>query len=639
MKTIESLIKKEVVELGDYLIIDYIGTGCFGYVFKAINKKNNQLVAIKGYSKAIKNGFDEQIVYSELKNIIDLMQGTDYLVSCQNVIRHDFNPYLVMDYIHGMNLRSIEKNITNFDSESKLNIIIQIVLSVYNLHFAFLRGHGDLKPENILISEIPAFTFGRDDSVDDTKSYIYKRSSELTIIDPNYVYLTDFGLSTLLNSTKPMLLGDQNYRDPSLNATTVEVSSSDLYSLSIIIFEFLTGVHPFTLFKKSTDVTEWDVLEKHLNDYLVRNSHIKINKAYATSLLSYIKPIVPSRNTDILRLIYMTLDLYNLNQIQPSNKIFDFLQRANLGRLYEVYSNEKMNFACIVTKIYAAHISKAERLMKIKSYDEAASIFAEVLERNLLYAFYFDPPEGDREILGELPLLPVLRSHVCRLYAHTLWYLNKIELSKKFFEEAVRLDSNNIEAQITFGSFLIEENIDVNQGLNIWDAVKSKHPENEQLLKNYCTYFALINENDMLYELLNDYTSKHGDVDTSNYFMGIHYLRAGKFANAIPYFENDLSINSNDVATLNNLITCYIFTNKIGKALERFKIAAKFGKERPATWLNLFRIGFLIKEQDFIKLSISMLSEIGYLNESNKDQVLGCHIVELQQAIKQITEK
>ncbi len=126
--------------------------------------------------------------------------------------------FFVMDYIEGCNLRSI---MGSPEAKSKaVNICIQICDA---LDYAHKMGilHRDIKPENVLLM--------RD----------------------GHVKLVDFGVSANLDRVERtsitmsgQLLGTPKYIAPEVVACTSADQRSDIYSLGVVLYELVTGVHP-----------------------------------------------------------------------------------------------------------------------------------------------------------------------------------------------------------------------------------------------------------------------------------------------------------------------------------------------------------------------------------------------------------
>jgi len=126
-----------------YRLIDKIGEGSFGLIYKGENVRTRELVAIKVESiekdmKLLKN---ESLIYQYLNNV----QGVPFV----KWFGKDENYYYMVINLLGESLESI-KNATTFSLTSVLQIGIQIIILLKTIHDKGLV-HRDIKPDNFLL--------------------------------------------------------------------------------------------------------------------------------------------------------------------------------------------------------------------------------------------------------------------------------------------------------------------------------------------------------------------------------------------------------------------------------------------------------------------------------------------------------
>ena len=138
-----------------YEINELIGEGTFGKVFSGINKRTNEIVAIKVQFKNVANLLKrEATIFNYFKDI----NGIPKLIDYGNI---DGFYYLIMDYI-GESLDS--KEITYKDS---IKYLIETLTILSEVHKKKLL-HRDIKPENLLINnkgELFIIDFGLANSI------------------------------------------------------------------------------------------------------------------------------------------------------------------------------------------------------------------------------------------------------------------------------------------------------------------------------------------------------------------------------------------------------------------------------------------------------------------------------------------
>lgn len=127
-----------------YRMVEKIGEGSFGSIYKGENVRTRELVAIKvepieNDLKLLKN---ESIIYQFLNNI----QGIP-IVKWYG--KDEKNYYMVINLL-GESLQSIKNNNKTFSLSSVLQIGIQVILLLKTIHEKGLV-HRDIKPDNFLL--------------------------------------------------------------------------------------------------------------------------------------------------------------------------------------------------------------------------------------------------------------------------------------------------------------------------------------------------------------------------------------------------------------------------------------------------------------------------------------------------------
>jgi hypothetical protein len=215
-------------QIGNYRIVDYVGSGGFGSVFKAEDIKNpSRIVAVKELHKkhtrstAIKQRFFQEAVAMARLDHPNLPRlftfGEDS--GCY---------YLVMEFVSGTLLSEDIERRGAIPEDRARAIIAQVLQAV---SYAHRNGiiHRDLKPDNIMIVE---------------------EDGQLT------VKVLDFGIARLVGGESLTMTGEgfgtPSYMSPERLAGTPDIDQrTDIYSLGIILFEMLTGKAPFE--SKATD--------------------------------------------------------------------------------------------------------------------------------------------------------------------------------------------------------------------------------------------------------------------------------------------------------------------------------------------------------------------------------------------------
>ena len=213
-----------VTLFGEYELLEELGRGGMGIVFKARQKSINRLVAIKmiiggKYSSenSVHRFYAEATAAGKLShpNIVRAFQAGE----------HDGRHFFAMELIEGQTLREILKT---QEQQLPFDVICRYMKQLAEaVQFAHENGvlHRDLKPSNIIIT------------IDDIPK------------------IADFGLAkhvdpddqTSFESSSGSVVGTPSYMSPEQAASRRELVGprSDVYSLGAILYELLTGSPPF----------------------------------------------------------------------------------------------------------------------------------------------------------------------------------------------------------------------------------------------------------------------------------------------------------------------------------------------------------------------------------------------------------
>lgn len=201
--------------IGNYKIIDKIGEGGMGVVYKAEHIKLNRRFAVKSLSPqlTIDPKFRERFE-QEGKNQARLEHPN--IVQVTDSLEQDGHFFLVMEYVDGQELDHIIKAKGKIPEKEALAIFKDILKG---LNFAHSKGviHRDIKPQNILVDK------------------------------NRRVRILDFGIAILAGEKRLTAsgrnVGSPRYMSPEQIKKPREVDHrSDVYSAGIVLYEMLTGM-------------------------------------------------------------------------------------------------------------------------------------------------------------------------------------------------------------------------------------------------------------------------------------------------------------------------------------------------------------------------------------------------------------
>jgi serine/threonine-protein kinase len=203
-------------KIGKYDVVEVLGQGGMGVVYKAMDNAIGRLVAIK----MMTGGFAENAGLR--KRFYREAQSTGTLQHPNIVIVHDLgehqgSPYLVMEFLEGEPLSEIIATRRKLSMAQKLDYIIQ---GLTGLNYAHLKGivHRDIKPANLMV--------------------LYDGT----------VKIVDFGIARLGDqklTRTGQVMGTVTYMSPEqINAQVVD-GRTDIFSTGVMLYELLTYTLPF----------------------------------------------------------------------------------------------------------------------------------------------------------------------------------------------------------------------------------------------------------------------------------------------------------------------------------------------------------------------------------------------------------
>jgi len=210
---------KDLCFFGDYELLQEVGRGGMGVVFKAQQLGVNRIVALKVLSGGLAAGREfVHRFHTEAATAASLNHPN--IVPIYEFGEHEGAHFLAMRFVEGGTLQS--RGHDRFAAEEAARLMATIAEA---LQYAHSRGvlHRDLKPGNILIDKE-----GVPDVADFGLARVSAEDSDLTI-------------STAVLGTAPYLAPEIAARGAGA-ATT----ASDVYGLGAILYELLTRHAPFT---------------------------------------------------------------------------------------------------------------------------------------------------------------------------------------------------------------------------------------------------------------------------------------------------------------------------------------------------------------------------------------------------------
>src|SRR5579863_3876432 len=220
--------------LGHYRILELVGRGAMGVVYKALDENLDRTVAVKVMSAEARNDPDF-VERFRLEARVQAALNHPHVALLFDYFVHDGAPVAVMEFIDGESLEELIRRRGAILAREAIPIFKQALLGVAAAHRAGIV-HRDLKPGNLML----------------TRDGIVK--------------VMDFGIAKrqgVTGATKASTsIGSPLYMAPEQILGRPVDCRTDIYALGITLYELLAGQRPFN----SRGKTEYSVLNAHVND-------------------------------------------------------------------------------------------------------------------------------------------------------------------------------------------------------------------------------------------------------------------------------------------------------------------------------------------------------------------------------------
>jgi eukaryotic-like serine/threonine-protein kinase len=213
------------VVAGRYKIIDRLGGGGMGDVYRAEHELAGRVVAFKLLREdfahdedLVRRFFQEAQAVNRIRhpNIVDVLDAG----FCE------LGPYVVMECLEGTSVHGALARLGRLDATTALAIVMPMLAALEAAHQQGII-HRDIKPENVFVAKVGADV---------------------------QVKLLDFGIAKIMDTSDAtprthtgIIFGTPDYLAPEqASGDGVVDGRSDLFSVGIVLFELLTGRRPFT---------------------------------------------------------------------------------------------------------------------------------------------------------------------------------------------------------------------------------------------------------------------------------------------------------------------------------------------------------------------------------------------------------
>ena len=232
---------------GQFRILQKIGTGGMGSVYRAAQPAMNREVAIKILHPKLAGRKDLTSRFRrEARAMSQLTHPNTVRVFMYGELDEDGSLYIVMEMLEGRNLNQHVRRDGPMPLSRAIPILVQVCGALQEAHEMGIV-HRDLKPENIFLS--------KQGGIADFPKVLDFGLAKVTErqMQPGSVILTQEG----------MVFGTPEFMSPEQAQGRTLDARSDIYSLAVILYEVLTGKLPFDA------KTPMEYIQKHVTEAII----------------------------------------------------------------------------------------------------------------------------------------------------------------------------------------------------------------------------------------------------------------------------------------------------------------------------------------------------------------------------------
>lgn len=234
-----------------YEIQERIGVGGMAYVYRALDRNTQKLVAVKILREELAHD-DEFVQRFEREALAASKMSHPNVVNLLDVGMEEDMRYIVIEYVSGRSLKEIiRESGGGLRNEMAGQITIRILSALQHAHQNGII-HRDIKPQNILLDK------------------------------EGVIKVLDFGIARMLNDAQVQerTIGSVHYFSPEQARGDTADEKSDLYSVGVVLYEMLTGKVPFV------GDTSVSVAMQHLQDKPVSPAELNPGVSEALSRIA-----------------------------------------------------------------------------------------------------------------------------------------------------------------------------------------------------------------------------------------------------------------------------------------------------------------------------------------------------------------
>jgi Tol biopolymer transport system component len=219
--------------VGPYEIVSLLGTGGMGDVYLATDPRLGRRVALKLLPSEFTQDAERVSRFEREARAASALNHPN-IVTIYEIGQSEQAHFIAAEFVEGQTLRQLIAA-SKLQLATALKIGAQISEALSAAHSAGII-HRDIKPDNIMI----------------------RPDGYVKVVDFGIAKLTDRASDSATNQTEPgLLVGTVAYMSPEQALGTEVDQRTDIFSIGVVLYEMLTGKHPF---RGSTNAATFDAI-------------------------------------------------------------------------------------------------------------------------------------------------------------------------------------------------------------------------------------------------------------------------------------------------------------------------------------------------------------------------------------------
>jgi serine/threonine protein kinase len=217
--------------LGHFTIVEKVGEGGMGVVYKARDTRLGRMVAIKALPDSKTADADSKLRFAQEARTASALNHPN-IITIYEIAEHEQRSYIVMEFVDGKPLSQLIPK-RGMKMTEALRVAVQVADALAAAHRAGIV-HRDLKPGNIIVDShglVKVLDFGLAKSVATVGVGASDDASTRTLATP----LTEPGT----------VMGSAPYMSPEQAEGRPVDARSDIFSFGAVLYEMITGQRPF----------------------------------------------------------------------------------------------------------------------------------------------------------------------------------------------------------------------------------------------------------------------------------------------------------------------------------------------------------------------------------------------------------